>query len=195
MKKMIFTLFLIATVLATQAQFEKKVTMQLSGGYSILQGDLTKYYNNGITIDGGLQYNFNRSFSLVTLIKYGTYFINEETVVNITGKYNNLGISFCPKYKFLKDNSFSPYIFGGANINHVKYSFEFDGGSNEHISPICFGYLGGAGADLKINESLALFTQFGYNHIKFKEDDFENDVNSIFIQLGANINIFKSKSL
>lgn len=196
MKKI--TLFLVLTliVFTAKSQFEQKFTMQLSAGYSILQGELTQSYNNGFTIDGGLQYNFNRNFSLITLIKYGTYFLNE--ILGLEGKYNNLGISICPKYIFLKGSSFKPYIYGGVNINFIKYSYTDPGGiSVEFKGPLCLGYLGGLGAEFKISEKISLFSQLGYNHINFndKEMNYQTDINSIFIQFGVNINMFKSKSL
>lgn len=191
MKKLIIALLFMTVTLATKAQFEQKVTMQLSTGYSILQGDLSDFFSNGITLDGGLQYNFNRNFSLVALIKYGTYFINNDVYADMEGKYNNLGISICPKYKFFNNSQFTPYVFGGININYIKFSYDFAGQNIETKEPLCFGYLGGMGAELKINDNISLFSQLGYSQIKPKGAD----INSIFIQLGININMFKSKSL
>lgn len=193
MKKIIITLLLITLTFGTKAQFEQKMTMQLSAGYSVLLGDdIGEYYKNGITLDGGLQYNFNRDFSLIALIKYGTYFIKKDEYNNMEGKFNNLGISICPKYKFIKDKAINPYVYGGFNLNYIKYSYDFSGEYFEYKEPLSFGFLIGVGAELQINDNFTPFSQIGISHIN---TDSDYKINSFFIQFGVNINMFKSKTL
>src|SRR6056297_2552117 len=129
MKKIILGLGFTFVIIFAQAQFEQKFTAQLSGGYSFLLGDddgISRHFGNGVTIDAGVQYNFSRPFSLVALLKYGMYFLNTEEFQGLEGEYTNLGISFCPKYKFLADKTLQPYVFGGINLNFISFRYEFN---------------------------------------------------------------------
>jgi outer membrane protein W len=175
------------------AQFEQKVTIQMAGGYvrALSPENFTNVFENGFSIDGGAQYNFSRSTSLVVLVKYSKYFANDNTILGaLDAKFNLLGISLCPKYRFNPSSNINPYIFGGASINYVSYTLG-GGYTTSNTSPVSFGVTGGVGIDIGISDNFALFVQAGANTIKPKGDW----LSAVYTQAGFNINLFKSKSL
>lgn len=174
------------------AQFEQKVTIQMAGGYvrALSPENFTSVFENGFSIDGGAQYNFNRSTSLVVLIKYSKYFANDSLLGALQAKFNLLGISLCPKFRFNPSSKVNPYIFGGASINYVSYTLG-GGYVTSTTSPASFGVTGGVGVDFGISDNLAFFWQAGANTIKPKGDW----LSAIYAQAGFNISLFKSKSL
>lgn len=180
------------------AQFEQKFTLQVSGSYHSPTGEkaFSDRFNNGASFDGGIQYNFNRTFSIVALLKYTTYQAKIGTLIK-KGEYNNFGVSVCPKIRFFSTKKINPYLFVGVNVNSIGFSFvDIYGTSHEYQKPINLGYTAGLGFDFKLSENLALFLQGGYNSIDYREDkDFSVKMNSVFVEVGVNINFLKSKSL
>lgn len=175
------------------AQYEQKFTMQIAGGYvrALSPESFTKVFENGFSVDAGAQYNFSRTTSLVVLVKYSKYFANDNTILGaLDAKFNLLGISFCPKYRFSPTSKVNPYVFGGVSLNYVSYSIT-GGYTSNNTSPASFGVTGGIGVDFGISDNLAFFWQAGANTIKPKGDW----LSAIYAQAGFNISLFKSKSL
>lgn len=199
MKKTILLLaltFILFTTHCVMAQFEQKFTLQFAGGYSQIIGDeqMSSLFGGGATIDGGLQFNFNRSVSLVALVKYATYGASSEDLpIGSDLTYMNLGVSLCPKIKFAPSSVVHPYVFAGLNYNYIKYQFN----AETNKAPAAFGLIFGGGVEFDLSEKVALFVQPGYNAIvaKFGDNSDANKIYSFFIQTGININLLKSKSL
>lgn len=174
------------------AQFEQKFTLQMAGGYvrALRPENFTNVFQNGFSVDAGAQYNFNRTTSLVVLVKYSKYFASDNTFLGaLDAKFNLLGISLCPKYRFNSGSKVNPYVFGGASINYVSYTL--GGGISSSDSPASFGITGGLGIDIGITDNFALFLQGGANTIKPQGDW----LSAIYAQAGINISLFKSRSL
>lgn len=195
------SLFMLIVILFlgnnSYAQFEQKVTLQASLSYHnpVGEKDFSDRFHNGVSVDGGIQYNYSRTFSVATLLKYTTYQAKVSNLIK-DGEYNNFGVSICPKFRFIPSSKINPYVFGGLNINFIGFSFtDIYGTKHSYDNPFIFGYTAGAGLDFKLSENLALFLQGGYNSINYKEGEFSLKMNSIFAEVGINLNIFKSKSL
>ncbi len=185
-------LFSISTA---SAQFEQKLTLQTSAGFvgAIAPDSFTDIFTTGFSIDVGAQYNFNRTFSLVTMAKYSTFFFIPEDEFSLeTAKFNLLGISLCPKIRFFSSSKVNPYIFGGASINYISIAFSVDGDETRSSkSPTSLGAIAGLGVDFRVSDNIAIFYQGGLNRV-----DMEMVIiDSFYQQLGVNINMFKSKSL
>jgi opacity protein-like surface antigen len=190
----IVALFFVITT-NVSAQFEQKLTLQGSGGLvlGLTPESFVDIFNVGFSVDAGVQYNFSRSFSLVTMAKYATYFFIPDDEFSLeTAKFNQLGISFCPKLRFFPRSKVNPYLFGGASVNHITISFSMEGEeTRSKEEPISFGAIAGFGLDFRINDNVALFWQLGLNRVDFDVVY----IDSFFQQLGLNINMFKSRSL
>ena len=177
------------------AQFEQKFTFQTSPGfvYALSPGAFTDIFEVGFSLDAGAQYNFNRSISFVAMAKYATYFFFPDEDFSLeAAKFNQLGISLCPKIRFFSSSKINPYIFGGASINHISITFSLDGSeTRKKDEPISIGFIGGLGCDFRINDNVSIFWQGGLNRVDFDVVY----IDSFFQQLGVNINMFKSRSL
>jgi len=185
----LFFLLLISNNLF--GQYEEKYTLQVSGGFVKPLGEMGDYFNSGFSLDGGIQYNISRSFSIVGLIKYTTFY-GQSTAFDT--KYNNLGISICPKIRFLPEKKINPYVLGGLSFGFVTLSMNSTNfGVQDYKSPISIGYMIGGGADFTITHNLALFLQGGYNSTSFKDGGYKTDIKSTYVQLGINISFLKSR--
>ncbi len=186
-------LFLIAG--NASAQFEQKLTLQIAGSYvqAISPEAFTDIFIDGFAADAGIQYNFSRSASLLVLAKYAKFFYFAEPDFHLdVANFNQLGISLCPKYRFLPHLGVNPFIFGGASLNYISISYDlrgFDAGITK--SPVSLGFIGGAGADIRLNDNFALFLQGGMNRV----DQGSVWIDSWFVQAGLNINMFKARTL
>lgn len=176
----------------SNAQYEQKVTMQLSGGTSIIVSSYTyeDLFGPGLMFNGGLQYNFNRRVSLVGLAMYGAYTPSSENIIGGV-KYINLGIGLSAKYKFMPTSNFRPYLLFGLSACFVSLKT----GSSSYQQPVLPGLVTGLGAEIDLNDNLTLFGQSGFNKILPKPDDGLSPTESVYFLLGLNINMFKSKSL
>jgi hypothetical protein len=194
MKTIVDKSFLLVTVLLvifsskSIAQFEQKFTLQAAGGYvQALQPDFfSDVFNNGFSFDGGAQYNFSRSTSIVVLAKYSTFFAREGLIGGDV-EFNLIGISLCPKYKLFTEKRLNPYIYGGASINYYTFSF----GDFKFEWSTEFGFTGGIGFDYRINDNLGLFLQGGLSGV----DSSNEMIIALYSQVGVTISLFKSKSL
>jgi opacity protein-like surface antigen len=203
MKKFILYISFCLLSVGAFAQFDNKITAQFSIGGSGLTGptEIVDYYEGGFSIDGGLQYNFNRNFGLVAMAKYVTFFQSSLYGPDVTSYIDNFGVSICPKYKFRAGKKLQPYVLGGANFSFVSVfisdkSDPADPYTYYEEIPIALGYTAALGVEYGLSNNVSLFTQMGTNGI-FIDDGAASYVNlsSIFFQFGLNLNLFKSKSL
>jgi len=155
--------------LSASGQFEQKVSLNFAGGIFKTFGPKTyipdwasgpedkephlmPHFETGWAINGGVQFNINRHFSLLADIgfMYSGYWyydpsdpndpeddynylyfeIYEDTidyVVAASGEDElnlfNLHIGFTPKYYFLPGKKFNPFVFAGININYTNVQF------------------------------------------------------------------------
>ena len=202
MKKVILKFSIIIIMLAIgcsgklSAQFEQKITLQASAGMTIAQGPeslLDIFHNLGYSIDAGIQYNFSRRTAIVAMAKYSTFLdMPDPHAILDELHFNLLGINLCPKLRFLPHRRFNPYIYGGASVNYISITHGFAGEEPvTSTSPVSIGLIAGAGADLRLNDNIALFTQGGFNNV----DQGKVWIDSFFFQLGVNINMFKARTL
>mgnify|MGYP002619569395 CR=1 FL=1 len=191
-KSLLIIISLLLSGMLVKAQFEQKLTFQGALGYihALSPDYFVEVFEFGGSLDAGLQYNFNRSTSLVVLIKYATFVSNDETFF-MDAYYNLIGISLCPKYKFIPHRRLNPYIYGGASLNYS--SFSFGSGMQYYETPweAQFGFNGGFGLDFRITDNFALFWQTGVNGVFYPDDM----IFSRYSQLGINISMFKARAL
>ncbi len=187
-------IFLIGTANA-KAQFEQKLTLQTSAGFvaAFAPESFVNIFDTGLSVDAGVQYNFNRTFSMVAMAKYAMFFFIPEDEFSLeTAKFNQLGFSLCPKVRFFPLSKVNPYIFGGLSLNYINIEFSIDGNETRTAkSPTNFGAISGLGVDFRLNDNIAIFYQGGVNWI----DMDVVIINSFYQQLGVNINMFKAKTL
>jgi hypothetical protein len=131
----------------------------------------------------------------VGLIKYVTFFDN-DTDPTYSEKLNSFSLNVCPKFRFMTTKKVNPYLFGGVGLSIVNYKY-YDAyyGDESYKFPATFNYAIGAGFDVSLNENLALFLQGGFNFTDLKDEGYTLPYNTVFIQIGVNINFLKSKSL
>lgn len=190
-------LLVILTLISSRsnAQYEQKLTMQLSAGSSIIVSNYANedLFGPGLMFNGGVQYNFNRQFSLIGLAMYGQYTPSSD--VSIVGSldvtYFNLGVGLSGKYKFMPSSNFRPYLLLGVSACFVSLKV----GNLSFEQPVLPGLVTGLGAEFDLNDNLTLFGQSGFNKILPKPDDGLSPTESVYFLLGLNINMFKSKSL
>ncbi len=202
MKNILLKLSIILIMLAIicpgklSAQFEQKITLQASAGMTFAQGPeslLDIFHNLGYSIDAGIQYNFSRRTAIVAMAKYSTFFDmpDPHAILDVL-QFNLLGINLCPKFRFLPHSRFNPYIYAGASVNYISITHGFAGKESvSSVSPLCFGFIAGAGSDLRLNDNIALFAQGGFNSV----DQGKVYIDSFFFQMGVNLNMFKARTL
>jgi hypothetical protein len=153
MKNKIFLLFLLLIPLSSFAQFEQKVSVNFSSGvFKTFGKELGEYdpmqmpnFKTGLSVNGGIQFNLNRRFSLLADLGYmysgkwgyyGTdgvnymhYTINDTTENLLEEGYNelkfsNISTGIKPIYYILPGKKLNPYIFAGLTINftHSVYT-------------------------------------------------------------------------
>lgn len=171
------------------AQFEQKYTLQVSGGLIKPLGDMGDFFKMGFSIDAGAQYNYNRSLSFVGLVKYGKLVPKEDLGMDF--KFNSLGITLCPKYRFMPESKFNPFVVGGFGLTFSNYTVA----GEKYKFPTSLGFVLGAGVDYTLTDNLALFLQSGYSSYTLKDGEYKDKMKSIFFQVGLNISFLKSKSL
>lgn len=174
------------------AQFEQKLTLQGAMGYvQSLNPDWFKdVFQFGASLDAGVQYNFNRTTSLVGLFKYSVFASNDEVFIE-DAFYNLVGLSICPKYRFFPRSIINPYVYGGLTLNYSSFSYYEYGELVNTPWDTQVGFTGGIGLDLRITDNLALFWQTGVTGINYP-DWFLTKRHS---QIGINISMFKARAL
>lgn len=186
-----------------KAQYEQKFTLQASGGASFIVSSypvkpehyLTEeIYDIGMLLNGGLQYNFNRKFSLIGLVIYGAY---PTTSISLQdGKYYFLGLGVSAKYKFFTNYKLKPYVLGGFSVCFVEQKVNVNFGEDiDYQQPTLPGFVTGLGLEYDVTDNFTLFLQSGFNKVLPKDDDGLPPTESVYSIIGININLFKSKSL
>ncbi len=173
----------------SKAQFEQKFTFQAAGGYvQAMQPDFfSQAFHNGFSLDAGAQYNFSRSFGMVVLVKYST-FISHDEFLAPDANYNLIGISLCPKYRFLTHTSVNPYVYGGASLNYYRMT----GGNIPMMDwEAQIGFTAGLGSDFVLTDNFALFLQGGIKGVNHTQEM----LMSWYSQAGINISMFKARTL
>ena len=163
MKKLTITAAILLMALLLNAQFEQKMSFSLSAGAFKTIGTKTYIpewasapdewepyqmpnYKPGVFINGAIQLNISRHFSLgleveymhagswfydaydgVNYLNYGVYdTVSEELLAEGENELNltNLSIGLVPKYYFYPWEKISLYIFSGLNINFTKAEYQ-----------------------------------------------------------------------
>ena len=152
MKKKIYILAFLIFPLTASAQFEQKVSINLSAGMFKTFGDKwSEYhpkqmpnYKAGIASELGFQYNINRRFSILAefgimysggwslISKEGYnpmhYEVWSDTVTVVSEGFNelnlsNFSISIKPELYLLPGKKFNPFIYTGININYTRANY------------------------------------------------------------------------
>lgn len=149
---------------SASAQFEQKLSLNISGGYFNTVGwdgweenwedlhgpSLMPNFKGGPSLIAGLQYNFNRHFSLEFQLGYRLSFtwyfddseegddphnylsweINDESGIEVleSGEnymdLSNLHLGLAPRYYLFPGNRFNPFIYAGISLNYTDVWFE-----------------------------------------------------------------------
>jgi hypothetical protein len=172
------------------AQFEQKLTINAGVAYLIPNthsDDL--YFNHGLGIDGGIQFNTNRRFSLFGNARFYYMFNNDDN-----SYYDNLALGGGGKLNLLIGKPINPYLYGEVNVNFIwiedfvpmpdasRSFYQEDFGTS-------LGFNGGLGFDFNIGQNFDLFLQGGPYYTIW--DGFTN----IYVLAGLRINLIKSKSI
>jgi len=167
--KVLMLILFVSFSLSASGQFEQKISLNLAGGIFKTFGSKTyipdwasgpedkephlmPHFETGWAVNGGVQFNINRHFSLLADIgfmrsgywyydpsdpndpeddyNYLYFEIYEDTidyVVVASGEDEltlfNLNIGLTPKYYFLPGKKVNPFIFAGININYTNVNF------------------------------------------------------------------------
>ncbi len=196
----VVSFILFCNALTTIAQFEQKLTINLSGVFVI--PDITSsdgLYTNGLGFDGGLQFNQNKHLSILANVRYYSCFPSD----NYPDAYvDNLALGGGLKVNFAPRAVVNPYMFGEININFLwfdnyyiyeepktdPYGHEAFGEYDNEFA-ISIGGFGGGGLDFRISENIALYMQIGAYYTNY---DTRIDV---YTQAGLRINLLKSKTI
>jgi hypothetical protein len=142
---LILIFFIIPVVIS--AQFEQKASINFSIGLFKTLGDKSidplprqmPWYKPGIAAEGGVQFNINSRFSLLTEIgvmysskwycnvddyNWMTYEVWQDTITMLSSGLNemsllNLSLSVTPKLYLIPQSKFSPFLFAGLSINYT----------------------------------------------------------------------------
>jgi hypothetical protein len=244
-RKLFFSLIaLVLFTLTANAQFEEKMSLNVAIGTVAPIGESDYYwsendgvnfyegtspyifsnYSPGLSLSGGIQYNFNRRFSLEGRVN--TFYLwdwNYEQVLEdgsiesygegLELGFWHLGIGLAPKFYARPGKKVNPYGFFELNvsINDIIATFEpyYDEYDDVWVEEepyeffsgqLALGTYFGAGFDLNIISNIGLYVQSGY-YITFlgsameeNDEEFEN-FKAIKGEIGIKLNLFKSKQL
>jgi len=167
-------------------QYQGKYAFTLSEGFLKPIGNLGSYFKFGVSTDIGMEYSLYNSFSIDASLHYIT-FVASSNYIQTT--YDNVGISLFPKYWFNVGSKFSSYVIGGPTFNFVKLNTGIDSVFHDYKAPVCLGYLIGAGGNISFNPKISLFSQAGYNSTFFKDGEYKNTIQNIFLKIGVHFNL------
>ncbi|MDA3890395.1 MAG: hypothetical protein PF517_01895 [Salinivirgaceae bacterium] len=179
---------LIFTSFTLFAQFEQKLT--INGSAAFVYPDLGEEYSsygNGYGLEGGLQYNLNRKFSLYGAARFYYMFGAAQYT---EAYYDNISIGGGAKLNILPNMKINPFLFGEANINFIwleEYIYSSSSLNDEFGTSI--GGLGGGGLDFILNDNFAIYIQSGMFYTYW------DGRTNLYSQIGARINLIKSKTL
>ncbi len=170
------------------SQFEQKLTVNMSGSfvYPDMLEEFTSY-GNGLGLDGGLQFNINRTVSFYGSARFYYMFGLSDYS---DAYYSNIAFGGGLKLNILPTKKINPYAFAEANLNFIwldEYNYETSYYNDEFGTSI--GGLGGLGIDFKLNDNIALFIQSGA-YFTF----WDKRIN-LYSQAGLRINMIKSKTI
>jgi hypothetical protein len=142
----------IIVPLILSAQFEQKASLNFSLGVFKTLGDKTidplprqmPWYKPGISAEGGIQFNINSRFSLLTELgimyspkwycnvddyNWMTYEVWQDTTKMLSSGLNemsllNLSLSITPKLYLIPEGKVKPFLFAGLSINYTKAPYE-----------------------------------------------------------------------
>ncbi len=156
-------LFMILVPAALHGQFEQKLSLNVSGGYFNTIGwsgweesweehgpTLMPNFKGGPALTAGLQYNFNRYFSIEFQLGFrfapGWYFdaspegedalnyLHYEIDEGVAGEVlasgdnymdmNNMHIGIAPRYYFMPGNRLNPFVYAGITLNYTDTYYE-----------------------------------------------------------------------
>jgi hypothetical protein len=224
-RKLFFTLTaLMFLTIAANAQFEEKMSVNVAIGTVIPVGDtyyLDELDNNepyifsnfyaGASFLGGIQYNFNRRFSLegrvytFYLWDWSYFGLLDGWWDEISYEYWHLGIGIAPKFYLRPGKKVNPYGFAEVNVsyNDVYENYTDDYTYESDIvleGDLTLGTYFGAGFDLNIISNLGIFAQAGYyinftgGTLEYYGWEYENFA-AVRGEAGVKLNLFKSKQL
>lgn len=171
------------------SQFEQKLT--INGGLTYTYPDMFEdysIYGNGYGFDGGLQFNYSRTFSFYGAVRF-YYMFGGDAYED--AYYDNLALGGGIKLNMLPTKRVNPYLFGEANINFIwleEWIYDDEGYYDSDFGT-AIGGLGGLGLDFRINDNLAVFGQTGMYYTFW-----DNRIN-LYSQVGLRINMIKSKTI
>lgn len=181
------------------SQFEQKLSIH--GSVVFISPDLLAekiIYDVGIGLDGGIQFNLNRKFSLIGSVRFNYAYGAPEK----NDFFQNLAFGGGFKYNFLSNGFVNPYCFGEFNLNlswAYAWNETYDFNSNDDWIPPSEDYnsnyyttaggFGGVGLDIKIHDNFGIFVQSG-SYYKLSDS-----MLNIYSQVGVRINMIKSKTI
>lgn len=170
------------------SQFEQKLTV--NGSATFTYPDMMEEYSiygNGLGIDGGLQFNINRTISFYGSARFYYMFGSSDYD---EAYYSNIAFGGGLKFNILPTKKINPYLFAEANLNFIwldEYIYESNAYNEEFGTSI--GGLGGAGIDFILNDNVSIFIQSGAYYT------FWDARTNLYSQLGFRINMIKSKTI
>ncbi len=176
--------------LCALGQFEQKLTINGSGTF-IYPDMLEEYtqYGDGVGVDGGVQFNFNRRLSLYGSVRFYYMFGGDF----VEAYYDNLAFGGGLKLNLLPAKKINPYLFGEANLNFIWWDewLILAGGEGVYNSDFAttIGGLGGLGIDYMLNDNFTIFLQSGPYYTIY------DTRTNLYTQLGIRINMIKSKTI
>lgn len=184
----LIALFCMLLAINTFGQFEQKLTINGSGAYIYPDfGEEFSSFSLGLGFDGGLQFNMNRHFSLYGSTRF--YYLFGGSDFSET-YLDNIAFGGGAKFNLLPNFVINPYLFAEINVNLLWYEeYDYITELLDEGNGVAFGALGGGGLDFIINENLAIFVQSGWYYTYW------DDRINMYSQLGARINLIKSKTL
>lgn len=197
----IVILLLVCSTMSLKAQFEQKMSINLSGAYLVPDifsddGVYGNMYSSGVGFDGGLQFNANKYISIIVNGRFYNIFGDDnspEAYISDVAFGGGLKINFAPR------SFINPYMYGEVSVNFlwieewVEYDESYFNGITQYGAiyedfATTMGGLSGFGLDFKIGENFSLFTQGGM-YFTFYDERVH-----IYTQAGVRINLIKSKT-
>jgi len=169
------------------AQFEQKLTINGAGTfiYPDIQ-DIPKT-RNGYGIDGGIQFNFSKSFSIYGAARFYYMFGGASYEYEY---YDNIAFGGGIKMNMIPHKPVNPYVFAEANLNFIWLE-EYFSQTRSYSSDfgMSIGGLGGFGLNFRLNDNIAFYMQSGVYYTLW-----DARIN-LYNQIGVRINMIKSKTI
>lgn len=202
--KGLIVIALLALPQLTKAQFEQKLTLNASGA-GLVPDILSEnsIFDIGMGLDGGIQFNANKHFSLMANARYYFAYGFQDYETNM----DNIAFGVGLKLNMLPNRAINPYLFVEGNVNFIWgmgwYPYpepiidEFGIWENGFYSESYYtgvGGLGGLGFDINFGKNFGLFIQGGGYYLMPLSDE-ETESLNVYGQFGIRINLIKSKRI